>query len=193
MQYPVTISRFPLPFHKMDTACFWMQWSEWMHFPVLCSFSFCPMMYQTFERFDGCENSNIYVIVTDPRLFSAPGVGVRVRDQGSAPGPKSRCRPPGTPKNPYFADTLFPFAFCHQILRQIVVMCLNFGSHNKYSTNFRPNPPQNVTPVTIQRHTDLQSKTTRHDPPTTDLQSDTTRTRSLMAHINIYTCYNVEY
>ena len=76
-----------------------------------------------FEGFYGCENSNIYVMVTEPPLFPAPGVGDR--DRGLAVAQYQKPPPALQPHQKIrILRTLFsPFTFCRQIFRHIRLIC----------------------------------------------------------------------
>ena len=91
-------------------------------------------------------------MVTAPPLFSAPpgsglgfGIGPADQDRGQTAGciaqPKSTACPEAPPKNPYFADSLFILLHLPPAIQTPTIVCISFGSLNRYFAYFAPGPP----------------------------------------------------
>jgi hypothetical protein len=114
---------------------------------------------QMFERFCGSENSIIYVMVTAPPLFSAPRVrvGLRVRDRVCGSGPGGNACGPCIARSPPTKISLHAAAGIQKIrilrtafslfytlppaIQTLTIVCISFGSLNRYFANFAPDPP----------------------------------------------------
>lgn len=101
------------------------------------------MQSEIIGRSYGCENSNIYVMVTAPPLFSAPGVGDRGRDLAVAPYQKPPPALQPSQKILILRTAFSSFTFCRQHLDtpdQSVIKSTRFGSLNRYFAYFAPDP-----------------------------------------------------
>ena len=112
-----------------------------------------------FEGSYGCENSIIYVMVTAPPLFSAPRVRAWASVSGSGLGLRFGVWPLGQrvrsgsaglsnfsrwlqrhAKNPHFADGILFLLHLPPAIQTLTIVCLSFGSLNRYFAYFAPDP-----------------------------------------------------